>query len=116
MLKNLKPEVYSLLSGDVTLTAAAKGGIYADYSPDSGTYPVVVYSEISNVPHFHADNQEQMSRIIMQVSVMVDNGSTSTIAARIDELMTGGGFTRQSSADLVDGIIKIKSMRYRKEV
>lgn len=109
---NVKPAVYTALSTDATLVALATGGIFADTNPDSGTYPVVVYSEISNIPHLHADDVEKISKSTIQISVLTLDGASSAIAERVNTLMLGIGFMREFSGDLIDGNIKIKSMRY----
>ena len=110
---NVKPTVYTALSTDTALVALVTGGIFADRNPDGGTYPCIVYTEISNVPALNADNVEDISRVTIQISVMTDSGSTSAIAERVDEIMTLAlGFSRQFSGDIMDGNIKIKAMRY----
>ena len=44
-------KVYSALSGNDDLTSLlAKGGIYHLRSPDAGSYPILVYSMVSDVP------------------------------------------------------------------
>lgn len=112
MLLNVKPTVYAALSGDATLVAMLTGGIYADACPDAGTYPVLVYSEISNIPALHADDAEKASKSTIQIGILTNGSSTSAIAARVDTLMLGLGFMRQFAGDLQDGLIKIKTMRY----
>lgn len=109
---NVKPTIYNALKTDTVLALLATGGIFADRNQDGGTYPCIVYTEISNVPALNADNVEDISRVTVQISVMTDSGSTSAIAERVDVLMLGLGFMRQFSGDLMDEGIKIKAMRY----
>ena len=110
---NVKTTIYNALKTDTALALMATGGIFADRNLDGGTYPCIVYTEISNVPALNADNVEDISRVTIQISVMTDSGSTSAIAERVDEIMTLAlGFSRQFSGDIMDGNIKIKAMRY----
>ena len=110
---NVKTTIYNALKTDAALSLLVTGGIFADRNQDGGTYPCIVYSEISNVPALNADNVEDISRVTIQISVMTDSGSTTAIAERVDEIMTLAlGFNRQFSGDIMDGNIKIKAMRY----
>ena len=110
---NVKTTLYSALKNDATLVALAPGGIFADKKPEAGSYPCIVFAEISNVPAVSADNEEEVSRVTVQISVMTDSGSTTAIAGRVDFIMTTNlGFSRQFSGDILDGDIKIKAMRY----
>ena len=110
---NVKTTVYSALKNDATLIALTPGGIFADKKPEAGSYPCIVFAEISNVPAINADNEEDISRVTVQISVMTDSGSTTAIAERINEIMTKVlEFNRQFSGDILDGDIKIKAMRY----
>ena len=112
MLLNVKSAVYAALSTDASLVGLVKGGIYPDKNPDAGTYPAVVYTEISNIPHMHADDAEQISKSTIQISILTEDGASSAIAERVNALMLGVGFMRVFSGDLLDGNIKITSMRY----
>lgn len=110
---NVKTTLYSALKNDATLVALAPGGIFADKKPKAGSYPCIVLAEISNVPAVSADDEEEVSRVTAQISVMTDSGSTTAIAGRVDFIMTINlGFSRQFSGDIIDGDIKIKAMRY----
>lgn len=110
---NVKTTTYSALKNDATLTALVTGGFFADKKPEAGNYPCIVFSEISNVPAVSADNEEDISRVTVQISVMTNSGSITAIAERINEIMTKNlNFSRQFSGDIVDGDIRTKAMRY----
>lgn len=109
---NSKPDIYEALSGDAVLANLVQSRIYADKCPAGGQYPIVVYTEISNVPAMYADDAETDSLITIQISVLVNSGSTTEIAKQVNKIMIGIGYIRQFSGDLMDGEIKIKSMRF----
>ena len=65
---NITERVYQALMDSKKLTAQLvkdrKGRcIYHGISPDAGSYPILVYSMISDVPALAADGQEQEHRI-----------------------------------------------------
>ena len=44
-----------------------------DYREYDGTYPHVIYREISNAPSLHGDNWELFFRSVYQVTIVTDN-------------------------------------------
>ena len=112
MLLTVKEKVYAALSTNAEIVALAVGGIYYGQSPDAGTYPLIVYQEISNVPALSADNLEQISRITITVDVLTQKTSTYPLSKKIDEVMLDLGFIRSFSSCFVQDDLNIQTVRY----
>ena len=112
MLLNVKEKLYSALSNNADIKALAVGGIYFGISPDAGTYPVITYQEISNVPALMADDAEQISRITVSINVITQNTSTFALAEKVDEVMTSLGFMRDFSHIFNQDDLTIQTGRY----
>lgn len=66
--------------------------IYGDRAPDSGKYPCLVYTSISDVPTDYADDQLTAHRNTIRVTLITTDGITSAIVALIKTAMEGAGF------------------------
>lgn len=87
--------LYSLLSGDATLTAllGSATGIYDGYAPDGAVYPVVIYAQ--PFPLISRDLQVMTGRYVSvfkyDVKAVASGsdgaGVASNIAKRIDQLL-----------------------------
>lgn len=74
-----------------------------DYREYDGTYPHIVYREISNVPALHGDNQELFFRSVYQVAIVTDNDDYEELESAVESAMTGLGFMRTDTQDIFDG-------------
>lgn len=66
--------------------------IYGDRAPDSGKYPCLVYTSISDVPTDYADDQLTAHRNTIRVTLITTDGITNPIVALIKSAMEGAGF------------------------
>ena len=55
--------------------------IYHGISPDAGSYPILVYSLISDVPALAADGREQERRVTIRIHILTKDGRYSGSAA-----------------------------------
>lgn len=74
-----------------------------DYREYDGTYPHIVYSEISNVPAFFGDNRELFFRSVYQVAIVTDNDDYEILESAVENVMLELGFIRTSAQDIFDG-------------
>ena len=70
---NIKEQVYQALSRSKKLTALLAHDrrgrcIYPMRSPDAGSYPILVYSVISDVPAVMADGEERERVVTVRAS------------------------------------------------
>ena len=110
-------EVYAALKSDVRLTAKLAGrakGIYHLHGPDAGSYPVIVYSSLSDVPALHADNAEIERRVTVRIHIMTRDGQYGGIYADVGRIMRGIGFSRVQANEIYDDGLRILVADYRK--
>lgn len=74
-----------------------------DYREFDGSYPHIVYREISNVPALHSDNREKFFRSVYQVAIVTDNDDYEDLESAVEVAMLGLGFMRSDSVDIFDG-------------
>lgn len=74
-----------------------------DYREYDGTYPHIVYSEISNVPAFYGDNQEIAFRAVYQVAIVTDDDDYEELESAVELAMIDLGFMRTDARDIFDG-------------
>lgn len=74
-----------------------------DYREYDGTYPHIVYSEISNVPAFYGDNRELCFRAVYQVAIVTDDDDYEVLESAVENVMLELGFIRSSAQDIFDG-------------
>ena len=112
-------EIYAAFSTDKQLTSKLAGkakGIYHVHGPDAGSYPVIVYSTLSDVPAIHADNAEIERRVTARIHIMTRDGQYSGIYADVGRIMRGIGFMRVQTTEIYDGGLRILVADYRKGV
>ena len=108
--------VYAALKSDAILVSKLAGrakGIYHLHGPDAGSYPVIVYSTLSDVPALHADNAEIERRVTVRIHVMTKDGQYDGIYADVGRIMRGLGFTRVQTNEIYDGGLRILVADYR---
>ena len=74
-----------------------------DYREYDGTYPHVIYREISNVPSIHGDNRELFFRAVYQVTIVTDNDDYEELESAVENVMLELGFMRTDAQDIFDG-------------
>ena len=115
---NITEQVYRALMDSKKLTAQLvkdrKGRcIYHGISPDAGSYPILVYSMISDVPALAADGQEQEHRITMRIHILTRDGRCSGIYAAVQQVMQQLGFVRYQTVDLAEKGLFIRMVDYK---
>lgn len=82
--KEVQTLIYNALTASSALAGIAVDKNYHDYDGKTS----IVYSQLSNVPHFHSDNQEKYTRVSFQLSVMgEDEDSLDKIYDEIERIM-----------------------------
>lgn len=115
---NITERVYQALMDSKKLTAQLvkdrKGRcIYHGISPDAGSYPILVYSMISDVPALATDGQEQEHRITMRIHILTRDGRSSSIYAALQQVMQQLGFVRYQTVDLAEKGLFIRMVDYK---
>ena len=108
--------VYAALKSDAELTSKLVGGakgIYHLHGPDAGSYPVIVYSTLSDVPALHADNAEIERRVTVRIHIITKEGQYNGIYADVQRLMLGLGFMRVQTNEIYDDGLRILVVDYR---
>lgn len=109
-------EVYVTLKSDSSLVSKLAGrakGIYHLHGPDAGSYPVIVYSTLSDVPALCADNEEIERRVTVRIHIMTKDGQYGSLYVDVQRLMRGIGFTRVQTNEIYDGGLRILVVDYR---
>ena len=108
--------VYAALKEDATLVSKLAGrakGIYHVHGPDAGSYPVIVYSTLSDIPALHADNAEIERRVTVRIHIMTEDGRYGDIYDDVRRIMLSLGFMRVSTNEIYDGGLRILVVDYR---
>lgn len=83
-----------------------------DYREFDGTYPHIVYREISNVPALNGDNREIFSRSVYQVAIVTADDDYEQLEAAVEDAMLALGFMRSDSQDILDDGIFNRVLRF----
>ena len=113
---NVIAAVYEALSTNRALVSKLKGGkkgIYHLHGPDAGSYPVIVYSTLSDVPALHADNAEIERRVTIRIHIMTKDGQYGNLYADVQRIMRGLGFMRVQTNEIYDDGLRILVVDYR---
>ena len=111
--------VYQALSHsrDVTqLLAHGKKSIYHGRSPDAGTYPIIVYSVISDVPALSADGTELERRITVRIHILTKDGRFGEIHRAVQNALLPLGFVRAQTQELTEKDIFVEITDYKTAV
>lgn len=113
-MKVVEMGLYSLLSGDATLSGYAPGGVWRNIAPAGTDGVVVTFGQQSSVDTY-TFSERAMVDMLYQVKAVAPGGSAGTAwdaADRIDSLLTDGSLTigsgtvlrvrRQSSISLTE--------------
>ena len=88
-------------------------GIYHGRSPDAGSYPVLVYSVISDVPALSADGMEMERRVTVRLHILTKDGAYEKIEDAVRKVMDALGFRRYQSTELAEKYAFVKIMDFR---
>ena len=111
--------VYQALSHsrDVTqLLAHGKKGIYHGRSPDAGTYPIIVYSVISDVPALAVDGMELERRVTVRIHILTKDGRFREIHKAVKSVLLPLGFVRAQTQEIVEKDIFVEITDYKTAV
>ena len=115
---NVKEQVYQALVKSKKLTALLahdrKGRcIYPMRSPDAGSYPILVYSVISDVPALMADGEERERVVTVRIHILTKDGNFESILREVQRAMVGIGFVRAQTTEFAEGNLFITAIDYR---
>ena len=108
--------VYQVLvrSRELTqLLAHGRKSIYHGRSPDAGTYPILVYSVISDVPALSADGAELERRVTIRIHIMTKDGRFREIHKAVQNALLPIGFIRAQTQELIEKDIFVEITDYR---
>ena len=95
------------------LLAHGKKSIYHGRSPDAGTYPVLVYSVISDVPALSADGTELERRITVRIHILTKDGRFRDIHKAVQRALLPLGFVRAQTQEFVEKDIFVEIIDYK---
>ena len=95
------------------LLAHGKKSIYHGRSSDAGTYPIIVYSVISDVPALSADGTELERRITVRIHTLTKDGRFRAIHRAVQNVLLLLGFVRAQTQELVEKDIFVEITDYK---
>ena len=98
------------------LLAHGRKGIYHGRSPNAGTYPILVYSVISDVPALSADGTELERRITVRIHILTKDGRFGEIHRAVQNVLLPLGFVRVQTQELVEKDIFVEITDYKTAV
>ena len=115
---SITERVYQALQASKELTAQLakdkKGRcIYHGISPDAGSYPILVYSLVSDVPALTADGLEQERRVTVRIHILTKDGRCGSIYHALQKVMLSLGFLRYQTTELAEKGLFIRVIDYK---
>ena len=98
------------------LLAHGRKSIYHGRSPDAGTYPILVYSVISDVPALSADGEELERRITVRIHILTKDGRFREIHHAVKIALLPLGFVRVQTQEFVEKDIFVEITDYKTAV
>ena len=98
------------------LLAHGKKSIYHGRSPDAGTYPILVYSVISDVPALSADGTELERRVTVRIHILTKDGRFREIHCAVQNALLPLGFVRTQTQEIVEKDIFVEMTDYKTAV
>jgi len=95
------------------LLAHGKKSIYHGCSPNAGTYPVLVYSIISDVPALSADGAELERHVTVRIHILTKDGRFREIHHAVQNALLPLGFVRAQTQEFVEKDIFVEITDYR---
>ena len=87
--------------------------IYPGISPNAGSYPIIVYNVISDVPALTADGDELERRVTVRIQILTKDGRYDHIYDVVNKIMKGLGFMRGQSIDIAEKDVFVLCVDYR---
>ena len=95
------------------MLAEGNKSIYHLQSPDAGSYPILVVSNISDVPEIQSDNFETLHKVTIRIHIITEDGATTDIYNKVNEIMTQEiGFNRIQMVEFMEDNLFIKMVDY----
>ena len=115
---NIKEKVYKALVSSRELTSLLVKDrryrcIYPGISPNAGSYPIIVYNVISDVPALTADGEELERRVTVRIQILTKDGRYDHIYDVVNKIMKGLGFMRCQSIDIAEKDVFVLCVDYR---
>ena len=95
------------------LLAHGKKGIYHGRSPNAGTYPVLVYSVISDVPALSVDGMELERRVTVRIHILTKDGRFREIHKAVQKALLPIGFVWAQTQEFVEKDIFVEIIDYK---
>lgn len=96
-----------------SLLAEGSKSIYHLQSPDAGSYPILVVSNISDIPEIQSDNFETLHKVTIRIHIITEDGATTDIYNKVNEIMTQEiGFNRIQMIEFMEDNLFIKMVDY----
>lgn len=117
-MMSIEERVYETLSQNRKVTSLLvkdrKGRcVYHAHSPDAGSYPIIVYSVISDVPALAGDGMELERRVTVRIHILTKDGGYERIYKAVQEAMLSAGFLRSMSQEFAEKDLFIKMVDYK---
>lgn len=115
---SIKEKVYRALSASRELTSLLVKDrrcqcVYPGISPNAGSYPIIVYQVISDVPALSADGVEMERRVTVRVQILTKDGHYAEIYSAVQKVMLGLGFIRGQTVEIAERDLFILCVDYR---
>lgn len=107
-------DVYSALKTKSISSLLAKGAssIYHGWSEDAGTYPVIIFGIVSDVPALSCDNDEVAHAVTVRIHIVTKDGAYQAIYQAVQAAMKKRGYRRKMTNELNDEDLKILVVDY----
>jgi hypothetical protein len=96
-LARVEQWMYSVLSGDPTISGIVGTRIYADEAPQEAAFPLVIFAHIGNIDILRGGAGSHVSKVIYLVRAVDKSssiqGNLKTVADRFDPLLLVGNTT-----------------------
>ena len=114
----IKEKVYAALMASkelAPLLVKDKKGrcIYPGQSPNAGTYPILVYNVISDVPALVADGEEMERKVTVRIHILTKDGAYSKIYSVLQKVMFNLGFMRSQTVEITENDLFILCVDYK---
>ena len=75
------------------LTEFSQEQIYHDNVPEKGSYPMICYTDLTESPALHADNQLYARQCAIRVTIITfGNAAINELKDKVEACMTNAGF------------------------
>lgn len=90
-------------AANALLTKFNKEQIYHDFLPENGTYPMIMYHDLTESPVLHTDDALYGYEHVIRVTIITDsNSGINELKSDVFDCMTEAGFMWQSTNKVYD--------------